>query len=87
MVVVAITSLVDGGGGDGRPCHCGIGGQWRRQWQALSMAVAVDGSGGNGVVPVTLHNNDNMMALAAMASSTNGGGGNGGRCHRLSSSG
>ena len=36
-------------------------------------AVAVDGGGGNGVVPATIDDNDNTMALLTMASSTNSG--------------
>ena len=46
-----------------------------------SMEAAVDGGGGNGVVPTTIHDKDNTMAKAAMVSLTDGGGGNGGRCH------
>ena len=66
MVAVAITSLLDDSGGDGSPGHCSIGSQWRGwRWQTSSTAVAVDDSGGNGVVSATVHNNNKMMELAA----------------------
>ena len=41
---------------------------------ASSTAVAIDGSGGDGVVSAAVDNNDDTMASAVMASSTNSGG-------------